>query len=103
MGFNEDCLQFSILKLSIGITILLRGIRRDSVEMPKCLRNANKSMSHLALPQLLTLQILLGPKVPTPLGSSMFPPNKYPRPAGLQRVGCSGVGLEVPTRFGSSV
>ena len=36
--------NFLFWKLSIGITVLLRGMRKDSVEMPKCLRNANKSM-----------------------------------------------------------
>jgi hypothetical protein len=36
LGLKEDLLIFSILKLGIGNTILLRGMRMDSMKVPKC-------------------------------------------------------------------
>jgi hypothetical protein len=37
LGLKEDLLLLSILNLSIGNTVLLRGIRMDSMKVLKCL------------------------------------------------------------------
>jgi hypothetical protein len=37
LGLKEDLLIFFILNLSIGNTVLLRGMQMDSMKMSKCL------------------------------------------------------------------
>ena len=60
LSFIEDLLQFSILNLSIG-NVLLRGTRKDCLEMPKCLTEMlTTNERHFALTWAYFLQFSIG-------------------------------------------